>query len=923
MNALVGRGHEMALMTERLESAQRGSGQIVVIEGEAGSGKTRLLDETIARSGALGFSAFRAAAHEIDRDRPFGVFVDAFAIRATAPDGARRQVAKAVRTAIAGGFTEQIRYSVVEDALTLVERESLFHPMVIALDDAQWADDPSLLVLHHLGRRLRHMPVCLVITRRPPPPLSASDALSDLLADDNAKRIQLAPLAAEEVALLATELMGAPPTSTLQDFLAKAGGNPFFVTELLSALREDRSIGQVGGQIDVAMAGVRPELRMVILRRLSGLRAETANALRMAAVLGETFSAHDLALSLNIQPVELMERLDSAIASGVLQESGERLAFRHDLVREALYGDVPTAVRNTLHLQVAHALRAAGAPASQSAPHFATGAPPGDDAAVATLRRAAADVAPTEPRSAERWLSRAADLMSPTDPARDDLIVERAHILLRLGDGATLESITGEALTRHQPQARRTALRRLRAASLDYLDRCLEASALSEMESREPDIDEIERVRFAAEAVETRAHIERLGTEPQAREVLARARAVGDATAISWVLAALYHSAMWAGRFHEALALAHEFSAVSGRADPPIPAGGLIGRALTHLGRRDEALAALRADIAELEMRREMRPASLVLTGIATLEMGAGQWADAISDGEAALSLGIEFQGPVRHDEASALLAVMAIRRDDVGRAAKLLGALRGSRRFVAAVALAQLAEARSDMASALQILRANLADIVATSRFADLPATARELVRLELANGQIDGAHDASRALRGYADTAQVPWIDALADHCEALVERDLDKLRSALDATSATSSADDIATARESAAQLLAAAGAIGEAVDQLNGSLSYYEEVGATYDMRRIEAKLRALGVRRGRRKAHRRATSGWDSLTETEQRVVELATEGLTNSEVGARLFISGRTVERHLTHIYSKLGVNSRVELARFATAHQK
>jgi DNA-binding CsgD family transcriptional regulator len=98
-------------------------------------------------------------------------------------------------------------------------------------------------------------------------------------------------------------------------------------------------------------------------------------------------------------------------------------------------------------------------------------------------------------------------------------------------------------------------------------------------------------------------------------------------------------------------------------------------------------------------------------------------------------------------------------------------------------------------------------------------------------------------------------------------------------------------------------------------LGKAVEVYERLGAVRDLARANAALRRLGVRRGRSERHRRAAWGWDSLTSTEREVVRLAAEGLTNAEIGERLFISRRTVETHLSHVFGKVGVSSRVQLA--------
>jgi DNA-binding CsgD family transcriptional regulator len=121
--------------------------------------------------------------------------------------------------------------------------------------------------------------------------------------------------------------------------------------------------------------------------------------------------------------------------------------------------------------------------------------------------------------------------------------------------------------------------------------------------------------------------------------------------------------------------------------------------------------------------------------------------------------------------------------------------------------------------------------------------------------------------------------------------------------------------ARACEDAASALSRVGGRDQPVALLRDAVGVYERVGAFMDLTRAEAALRGLGIRRGRRGARRRPSRGWESLTPTELEVVRLVSQGLTNVEIGRRLFISRRTVETHLSHVFGKLGVSSRVQLA--------
>jgi DNA-binding CsgD family transcriptional regulator len=915
---IVGRDDVLRFIGEQVADARRGQGRVVIVEGEAGSGKTTVLSEAVRQ--ATGFQALTATAREIDRDRPFGVISDALGLAGKAHDVGRDSIARAIRSGMELGFDETLRYRIVEGVVSLTEREAISRPVLLALDDMHWADDPTNLVLNHLGRRLPHLPVCAVVARRPPQG-PGGDPFEALGADSNVARVVLEPLSDEEVSQLCERVIGAAPAQGLRTVLAKAGGNPFFVNELLAALREDRSIDIRGTTADVAVVDIKPELRMVILRRLGGLTAGALNVLRMASVLGTTFSAADLAVALAQRASDLVEPLAEAIGNGVLRADDDRLTFRHDLVRTALYGDIPASVRAALHLQIAHALRDAGASAVRCAPHFASGAAFADDAAIDGLRSAADEVATTEPRTALAWLARAQALARPSDERHDAIADSMCAVLIQLGDGPATERLARSTLARPQPPRRRASLIRSLAAGIDSQDRCLEASQVSAAESRAEDLDEVERVRFAAEAIETRSHVERTTSDPDARAVLQQAERIGDSVAIRWVLAALYHSAMWRGDYREALALGLRFKE-TGDSDRNPSTGAMLGRALAHVDTADRALDALRHGVRELEARGDIRPVGLMLTEIATLEAEKGLWSEAVSDAEAALELALEYRQDVRHDEAAALLATLAIRRDEVDRAVRLLGSLRGARRFVAASADAMLAEALGDGAKALATLREAWRLAAETGRASDLPRYAPDLVRLEVGAGEFARASTIDDELEHIAAQRDIDSITFAARRVRGIAKADAAAALEAVDIARRIGLVDRLALASEDAAATLFKAGRAADAGSLMRDAAAYYESVGATRDLRRAELALRGFGMRRGKRGPRQRAKSGWESLSETERRVVDLAGAGLTNAEIGARLFISGRTVERHLTHIYAKVGVSSRVELATYSASQR-
>ena len=223
--------------------------------------------------------------------------------------------------------------------------------------------------------------------------LNVDRVVADLLAC-GAEHVVLGPLLPEEAADLAAQVAGVPVGPVLCEQVAGAGGNPLFVIELVRSLREDGVLDVAGGRAEIRMVSLPPTLRLTILRRLSRLPEDTLDVLRVAAILGSTFSVTELALVSGRGVAGLLPALRAAGDAGLLTDVGDRLTFRHVLVRDALYYDLPSAVRMGLHREAGVRLGAAGGSLERAATHVALGRRArrrrGGD--VATTRRGKRDV---------------------------------------------------------------------------------------------------------------------------------------------------------------------------------------------------------------------------------------------------------------------------------------------------------------------------------------------------------------------------------------------------------------------------------------------------------------------------------------------------------------------------------------------------
>jgi predicted ATPase len=363
----------------------------------------------------------------------------------------------------------------------------------------------------------------------------------------------------DEVAALAEEVIGTPPGPTLLQALKGAAGNPLFVMELLAALSSEGAIEVREGRAELPQFVLPPSLRLLILRRLGTLSIETIEALRVASILGSSFSLADLSTILARPTSALVSLIQEAVRAGVLAEVDKRLAFRHELVREAVYVDLPVSVRQGLHAQAGRALAAAGAMPSQVAAQLTVGASPGDPEAIQWLRRAAREAVHRAPSAAVGLLERATTLLRSADPARDFVVAELATALAWSGRLTEAEANARELLAREPPAGIEQALRVTLAEAMMARGRAWDA--LREMEAVTAALPEgdPQRARLLAFAAWTRLYAGDIQMAVAGeREALAVAERHGDEGARSVALCVLGIAAHLLGDVGQAVELGTE-----------------------------------------------------------------------------------------------------------------------------------------------------------------------------------------------------------------------------------------------------------------------------------------------------------------------------------------------------------------------------
>jgi DNA-binding CsgD family transcriptional regulator len=949
MAVSIGHREERARLRAIVGEVPRGRGGVVLVEGEAGIGKSHLVRETVewARSSVLGVQVLAGRADELERHRPFGAVLECFGIprrgpAGPGPDGAdpRDVVARVLAGELPDGAgvpvfpeTPLLEYRVLEALAGLFEERCAEGPVVVVVEDVQWADPSSLLALHRMARETADLPAVLIGTRRPTPVSDDLRKLLSELADRGSERIALGPLSPEEVRGLVEELAGARPGARLLRQVASAGGNPLYVTELVRALERQGTLTRrpgAGGrvaEVESGPDGALPDsVQLAILNRLRFLRDEEIDVLRTASILGSDFAVADLSTVLGTSAASLTPALLGSARAGILVDRGARLAFRHDLIREVLYQDIPLPVRVGLHLEAGRALAAAGAPLEQVAEHLMRGASSGEPQAIAWLHDAARALAPRAPGVAVDILQRVLELAGPSGPGRDAMLADLAMSLMWSGRVLEAEGVCRAVLERVHDPATEGTLRlclaqTLLAASrleetLEEVDAAIASSALSEEE----------RIRFWAYASTARwLSGDLAGAVDIAGTALARARDAGDDLATCISLSSLAIVALFTGRFDEALERSADAVRLADEGSAPEAHGFLLhlfrGAILMTVDRLDDALEALRhgQQVSEEVGARWNLP--LYHWTLAIARYWAGDWDSALAELEAGLALSEQI-GTRHRTVGHVVEAFIAFHRDDLERAERSVRlaeeeiAAWGAQFLIDWVlwARALLLESDGRAEEAFAMMSSAWELMAAVDFVTEMPLLAPDLVRLSLATGNRDRAEAVTEALRGVESTTVAPLRGAVA-RARGLLDGDPALLQAAVDVLRTSARPMDLALALEDAGEAVGRAGDVEGARARFDEAVEIYERLQASRDAARAQARARAVGIRQGRRGYRRRPRSGWASLTETEERVAALAAEGLSNPEIAGRMYISRRTVQSHVSHVLAKLGLRSRVELA--------
>jgi DNA-binding NarL/FixJ family response regulator len=938
----VGRRQELTELDAALDGLRAPRPRWVVVSGEPGIGKTRLLSELAERAGTRRHPVFVGRGAELESELPFAIWVDALddhvaslgerKLEALIGDrvGELARVLPSAAAAGAGGLQDE-RFHAYRAVRALLGRIAMGSPVVLILDDVHWADDASLELIAHLLRR--PPPAALLIAlafRAGQVPNSLLAALEAAGRDGLVTDIELGPLSQAE----ADALLGTP---ALPYLYRQSGGNPFYLEELSRAPAP--AAPAPGEEADAV--GVPPAVAAALGQEILGL-GERARALAWGgAVAGEPFDLDLAAAAGALSEAEALTAIDELLGSRVAlgTDVPRRYRFRHPLVRRAVYDGAGEAWRLQAHARAAEALAERPGALAARAHHVEHSARVGDDAAAAVLEQAGHQAAARAPAIAARWFDAALRLLGPSgdDPFRrlgllvplagalaatgrleralDTLVealdlVELPDLRVRLiAACAACENLLGRHDAAHSRlRAALDALEDQQSAAAAALHAELAADALYDS-----DFDAMRE--WAARAVETaRAQQDRtlealatallcfaeynLGNAEAAREMRVQSAALVDGLpddqlairidAVYYLGFAEYFCEVYDDTIRH-LRRGINLSRAVGQGQFVVPMQVGLAHALELRGRLDEAADVADAAVEAARLANNRQLVGWALVTDAWMAATAGDIDRARTAGDEAIALLDGLDDSVLTRGTHAHLGVMWI---DIGEHDRALASFR-------AVGMPDF-------------------PTIEPGRRGWMYAA---LARAELARGDRAAAGEWADRADAVLAGLDLPLSDAWALYARAAIALDAGDAGAAAElALAAVARADSIdivvptARCRTLAGEALAAAGRRDEAVRELQRAESDLFAIGAARYRDEAARELRRLGERVAARQ-RRGSGAGLDALSGREREIAELVAEGRTNREIGGDLFLSEKTVEGHLTRIFAKLGVTSRAEVA--------
>lgn len=911
-----GRDGEIVHLRAVLDTVHAGRGASVLVEGAPGVGKSRLLAELDVVARRSGCDVVWVRADELDQFAPHAALHSAL----RPPTGS-------------GGTTaaDDQRLRLLDSMTEVLEDRTRHAPVVVLVDDAQWADPATLFALRTLPKRLAASRILWVLAVRPGHERPIVVRMQEDLERFGAERLKLRPLPPQELRQVAADVLGASPGPDLSRLLRDIAGSPFLAVQLMLGFVEAGAVTVEAGEARLVSHDLPAGFRRSIAGRLDVLPEDGTRLLQIGSVLGREFDLGTVARMLGRPAGSLLSGVESALAADLLSADGPRLSFRHDLIRQAVYDVLPVPVRSALHQEAADILRGTGGRSAEAAWHVVLSGGPVDDDAISMLHHAVRELSSTVPEAAADLAQKAAGLLPVYDRRRIALLTEAAEQLgstRRVHEALELVDRTmSDGLDPEQEASLRLVAAEIHQAAGDDID----AMTHLERALALPELPADLRVRLSKTKATGHIYLGDIAAAEQADTGLVEAAYRSEDPPLV-VSAMVFQSQthFYRGFLTRAVQLAEaadsrigKFGAVHLR-PPRIPALWLA-TALVATDRVEDAERVLR------EGQRETEDAGLGWslpywhTCRAAVLCEKGALDDAVVEAEAGLAVADELEITRVLPLARSILAVIEVRRGDLTKAADHFraaetGSSPARSQYGPWVSLAGacLADAQGRPAEAVAALagaygRGEVARLLVVP-----PSHWPQIVRIALRAGDRSLAQGVAGALRRLAaenDSQEI--VRAVCAHADGLLSGDLSTLTSALTGYRRSGRPLALAAACEDLGGLVIASDEAA-AVPYFEEAARLVAEAGALRDHGRIKRRLRQLGVRTGAAGGRTAPASGWGTLTESERKVIPLVADGLTNRAIAERLYLSVHTVNTHLKHIFTKLDINTRVELTRLA-----
>jgi DNA-binding CsgD family transcriptional regulator len=921
------RDAELTALTALLADARGGHGRLVAIEGPAGIGKTRLLQEARTAAEGLGIRVLLARGGELERDFGFGVVRQLLepALEA-ADDGERSELlagaaslAEPVFAPAAGAPTGDSAHAALHGLYWLLVNLSERSPLLVAVDDLQWADGPSLRFLHHLARRLDGLPIALLACRRPGERGPESQLLDSLVLES--ELLRPAALSSDAVAAIVRGRLGETAGSDLCDACHESsGGNPFLLWELLSELGGGQRPPSAIDAASVRRLGP-TRIATAVLLRVGRLGSGARALARSVAVLGEMAPLAAAAALADLDPAAAARLADSLTELGVLT-AGHPLRFAHPVVRTAIYEDIAPGERALMHRRAAEL---AAGESEQAAVHLLATDPAGSDETVTALRAAGRSaLGRGAPETAVNCLRRA--LAEPPRPAtRPKVLHELGSAANQVGECRALEW-TREAFELTQEQPERAAIGAEHGAQLlNYED---DADAAVAVFERSLEGLEDRELRRRLEALLLWAGITTASARARAKDRMREARTVlerveGEQTQLLATPVAI-EVAISNGTAAAAAHLARRALAGGGLmrqcAAAFLPFAHLAGVALTYSGELDAAEHTFDDVIEHFRARGSLTAVAAGCAFRADVHYLAGDLAAAEADARLCIEEPAAAAWPITNGVATAALVSTQIEYGRPEIARRHLESLAASGYNPEVLPSQVLRRSRAQLLATEGDHQGALDELAACERFErewslDVGVTPVAWRSAAALSHEALGNSAEARRLAGeeleLSRRFGAPRALGVALRTHGLVhDDDQETLAEAVDVLEDSGARLEHARALVALGSAQRRTGHRSVARKTLAQAADLANRAGATALLARAREEQRLAGAR-----PRRIAQTGRAALTPGELRVAELAAQSTTNKQIAQALFVTQRTVEMHLSNSYRKLGIETREQLA--------